>query len=286
MTSAVAEDRRLQLRGVFPGEYAALEVPQGFHLFDPAWRHEHGADLFPLLMLDVRGFAVEEGGLDALSECPPQLHDSHLGVLHVRNLAGVRNDHSVRYRWLGTQWMPDVHRARKAPPVTKKVPSDVVERLTQGSTFNPETGCITWNGAKLKGYGVLTLNGKARRVHIVAWEAANGPTPPGLELDHRCHSENRCGLGDDCPHRACWNVTHLVPTSHYQNVLDGESPSAINARKTHCIRNHPLSGPNLYVPPNRNARVCRQCRTDWRNDNRGAYNANRKAARAARKATP
>lgn len=154
--------------------------------------------------------------------------------------------------------------------MAKKVLSDIVERLTQGSTFNPDTGCITWDGAKLKGYGVVTINGKARRVHVVAWEAANGPTPPGLELDHRCHSDNPCGLGDNCPHRACWNVTHLVPRTHAENVLLGESPSAINARKTHCDNDHPLASDNLYIIPSTGGRVCRQCRADWREANRQA----------------
>ena len=34
---------------------------------------------------------------------------------------------------------------------------------------------------------------------------------------------------------------------------------AANAAKTHCKRNHPLSGPNLYVSP-RGTRACKRCR--------------------------
>ena len=30
-------------------------------------------------------------------------------------------------------------------------------------------------------------------------------------------------------------------------------------KKSHCLRGHPLSGPNLYVEPNRNRRHCRAC---------------------------
>lgn len=36
---------------------------------------------------------------------------------------------------------------------------------------------------------------------------------------------------------------------------------AINARKTHCIHGHPLSGDNLYVTPS-GGRACRACRKD------------------------
>lgn len=139
---------------------------------------------------------------------------------------------------------------------------DLIERLRSRSTTNPETGCWIWAGPLKKGYGTVTVAPqRQKRVHIAAWEYFNGKTPDGMELDHLCHTNSDCDLGDYCPHRACWNPEHLEPVSHATNVLRGRSASAKNAVKTQCIRGHLLSLENVYVTGNGN-RSCKPCRRD------------------------
>lgn len=161
----------------------------------------------------------------------------------------------------------------------------VLARLTSYSTTDPVTGCKIWNRARVKNYGVIQLNGKLRRVHRVAWELFNGPVPDGLELDHRCHTDADCDLGPACPHRPCWNPDHLEPVTHRENVLRGTSPSARHAVKTHCPKEHPLSGDNLYVIPSTGGRQCRLCRDDvrraWNLANPDKVRAGKRAYRKA-----
>jgi len=112
--------------------------------------------------------------------------------------------------------------------------------------------CWLWIGARSGGgYGYLYDSSakKIRRAHRIAYRLFNGEVPVGLELDHRCNTP------------ACVNPTHLIATTHRANILRSDAPQAQNARKTHCIHGHPLSGRNLYRP-SRGGRQCRRCHTD------------------------
>jgi hypothetical protein len=112
---------------------------------------------------------------------------------------------------------------------------------------NKTDGCWLWTGACLRGgYGVFWLDGKVRLAHRVAYTEAVGIIPSHLELDHICRT------------RACVRPSHLEAVPHHVNVLRGEGAAAINARKTHCIRDHRYSGENLYITPGGD-RVCRTC---------------------------
>ena len=114
-------------------------------------------------------------------------------------------------------------------------------------------------------------------MHRIAYEAARGPIPPGLTLDHRCRV------------RSCVNPAHLDPVSGRENVLRGIGITAENARKvtcticgraykkkgnrrtcdhitrgvnnrnkTHCPQGHAYSPENTYRFA-RGTRVCRTC---------------------------
>jgi len=76
----------------------------------------------------------------------------------------------------------------------------------------PNTGCWLWAGAddQRRGYGRFGLGSEHQVVaaHRFAWEAANGPVPPGLFVCHRC----------DLP--ACVNPDHLFVGSHDDNMRD------------------------------------------------------------------
>lgn len=144
----------------------------------------------------------------------------------------------------------------------------VLDRLIARSEYNPETGCWIWNGARDdKNYGLITVSHKrARMVHQASWEVTHGAIPAGLEIDHLCHTQNPCGLDQQCQHRPCWAVEHLEIVTHRENCRRGESPVGINARKTHCHRGHELAGANIRIYGNR--RYCKPCRSIWSKERR------------------
>jgi hypothetical protein len=63
-----------------------------------------------------------------------------------------------------------------------------IEKL--GST-TLSTGCIDWQGAKNdQGYGQLSVNGKPRAAHIIAYELFVGEIKKGLCVIHRCKNKS------------------------------------------------------------------------------------------------
>ena len=136
----------------------------------------------------------------------------------------------------------------------------VSERIDRLSRLDAN-GCKVWQGHRDRhGYGRITVNGRPRLAHRVAYEVHLGPIPDGLTLDHTC----RC--------RTCVNVQHLEPVTARENTLRGTSPSAINARKTVCKSGHPFSEANTYRFGARH-RHCRKC-------NRAAVNRYRTRRKA------
>lgn len=123
---------------------------------------------------------------------------------------------------------------------------DVAERLMDRSTPVPITGCLLWLGSTTRlGYGMMSVHSVNRTVHRLAYELAKGPIPEGMVLDHLCRV------------RCCINPDHLEAVTQKENVMRGDCPTAINARKTHCKRGHALDEVNTYYYPR--SRACRQC---------------------------
>jgi hypothetical protein len=77
----------------------------------------------------------------------------------------------------------------------------------------------------------------------------------------------------------CVNPEHLKAVSMREAVLGGNNPAANNARKTHCVRGHPLSGDNVHFFRGKGGRTHRYCRTCKRM-------ANAKASRERKEVNP
>jgi CxxC motif-containing protein len=129
--------------------------------------------------------------------------------------------------------------------------TDQLKRFESKVTFAPN-GCIIWTGAKAKGYGRFSLNGKVQGAHRVAWEHKNGAIPEGLDLDHQCHNEDTTCLGGfDCPHRACVNPDHLEPVTRQTNL------KRHFRRITHCPQGHEYDDENTRIY--KGTKICRTC---------------------------
>lgn len=127
-------------------------------------------------------------------------------------------------------------------------------------------GCWIWTGSTRGGYGQIWTGvdaaGRRRNLaaHRVSYELARGAIPDGLDLDHLCRVLR------------CVNPDHLEPVTRRENILRGEAPAALNARKRLCIKGHLFTDatwPNgsrrcLICDPRMDmaARPCEHCGSD------------------------
>ena len=84
--------------------------------------------------------------------------------------------------------------------------------------------CWPWLGSIGNGYGHITVDGRVRPAHQVAWELANQQAfPEGLVGDHVCHNaDSTCPGGRTrCLHRRCQNPRHIEPATPEDNTLAG-----------------------------------------------------------------
>lgn len=140
--------------------------------------------------------------------------------------------------------------------IPEELSAQVLERL-KFEVVRAPSGCLRWLGPhSSKGYGAISVDGKTYPVHRVAYVAANGPIPNGLEVDHV--------FTNGCRHRDCINPDHLEAVTHQENIRRMK-----HSRST-CPQGHPYSGDNLFF----NMRGHRQCRECTRASKR-AWNATR-----------
>ena len=109
-----------------------------------------------------------------------------------------------------------------------------------------ESGCWEWTDSlTTKGYGQIRIKDKKQHVHRFIYEYYYGELNSTLVINHLCRN------------RKCCNPLHLEQVTNKENILKGEGICAVNARKTYCKRNHPLTPQNTYNYPNR--RHCITC---------------------------
>jgi hypothetical protein len=107
--------------------------------------------------------------------------------------------------------------------------------------------CWLWLASCVEGgYGQFQIGHAKIRAHRWAYEREFGPVPAGKVLDHLCRVRN------------CVNPAHLEPVTTRINILRGEAPTAVNARKDECEYGHPFNIANTYRRKNGNRR-CRRC---------------------------
>jgi hypothetical protein len=132
------------------------------------------------------------------------------------------------------------------------------------------SGCWVWASYRTRsGYGRFSVGDIDLRAHRVSWILVRGQLNPGDTLDHLCRN------------RACVNPDHLEVVDHRTNIMRGESPTAINARKTHCPLGHEYTPENTSVIRHRGAthRQCRECRRVLRAKMKDVWNARRRRVR-------
>lgn len=111
--------------------------------------------------------------------------------------------------------------------------------------------CWLWTGYKQKsGYGQFTINGKSYKAHRLVYSLLVGEIPKGKQLDHLCRVRN------------CVNPEHLEPVTQAENIRRGESPWAVNGRKTHCYKGHEFTEDNIYIKGG--YRLCKICTLEAR----------------------
>lgn len=132
------------------------------------------------------------------------------------------------------------------------------ERLLDNCTAldAEDGGCWISEYAAVKGYPVISQDGKLLKASRVAHEVWIGPIPEGLHVDHV--------RSRGCTSTLCINPAHLEAVPPGENLL--RSPITLNsigAAKTRCDRGHPFDEANTYRVGNK-----RRCRTCGREDMR------------------
>ncbi len=111
-----------------------------------------------------------------------------------------------------------------------------------------EDACQLWQlWLNHNGHGTISYKGENRMVYQISYVLIGGKQlTPGLVLHHKCGKP------------ACVNPNHLVQITNKENVLLGNGPTAINARKNVGICGHSLEENNIYRNKN-NGRMCITC---------------------------
>lgn len=112
------------------------------------------------------------------------------------------------------------------------------------ASFDKTETCWLWTRHKDDaGYGVFFAHGKFYKAHRYSYEMSHGAIPPGYQIDHLCRV------------RECVRPAHLEAVTPAVNNIRSFGPSALNARKTHCVRGHEYD----RISASRQWRKCSRC---------------------------
>lgn len=112
------------------------------------------------------------------------------------------------------------------------------ERFEKYYVKDKKSDCWLWTGfINPDGYGLFSYKNKCVRAHAISkFIYDNVPVN-----SNRRSNKNKLQWDHLCNVRNCVNPKHLELKSSRDNTLRSNAVSAINSRKTHCLRGHDLS---------------------------------------------
>lgn len=115
-----------------------------------------------------------------------------------------------------------------------------------------KTPCWMWFPDKPHQYAFMYVDKVQYLVHRLMYCLFVEPISAESHTDHLCRVP------------CCVNPSHLEAVTPRENCLRGNSPSANNARKTHCVRGHEFTDDNIWwIGKENQYRKCRQCGLDY-----------------------
>lgn len=158
-------------------------------------------------------------------------------------------------------------RKRKGGDPTKERLPERERFLSRLDKTSDPRGCWIYTGTILStGYGQFSDDSGVRWLaHRFSYTIHVGPIAMGDLLDHL-----------KCDNPPCCNPEHLKPCkTNWENVGRSlTSPSAINARKTHCQNGHPFDDQNTSIG-SKGERKCKRCAANDANVRRTPYKRER-----------
>ena len=137
------------------------------------------------------------------------------------------------------------------PTGIQNKPITTVEILSKRFIIK-DNGCWDWIGYKNKsGYGQFSVSGYSRNAHRIMWELTGRKVDYSKQLDHLCRN------------RSCVNPNHLRQVTAKENTHGSLALTYLNHLKTHCASGHEYTAENIYIPPSKRQRVCRECQRHW-----------------------
>ena len=129
-----------------------------------------------------------------------------------------------------------------------EITDSVIDRFEQKISPDPNSGCWLWTAfVNNHGYGVMSVNGKCQRAHVISWEIYKAMPRGDKYVCHKCDT------------KSCVNPGHLYLGTPSQNIRDFVSTGRhYQTKKTNCKRGHGFNGKNLIIN-SFGMRQCREC---------------------------